>query len=169
MRDLIRLLKTHPGQNLESEPTKFADLRTIFRWLRPKPGDCVFDLGAGFGRVVLYGALVSSARYHAVELTQERCDQIITTVGRLEINSVSVTKADFLDVDLSDASVIYLNNPCYPNKSEEVLSRLQRVDTKCKIVALNGIVRDIRASVRFRELDVDVMSPFKFGAFTLIG
>lgn len=80
--------------------------------------DTVFyDLGSGLGKMVLhigmeYGAKMSTG----IEYSKERCDTSIRLKDEYakEFNNIDFKCGNVLDYDLSDASVIYMDNTVFP-------------------------------------------------------
>ncbi len=106
-------------------PTPFSVARRMLSLIDLKPGELLFDLGCGDGRIVLIAALEFGARAIGVEL-QERLWLLATSrIERLGIeNRVKVLKKNLLDVDLSsaDAVTLYLT----PIGNQRVEPKLER-------------------------------------------
>lgn len=52
--------------------TDYQVTRYLLNKVKPGPQDIVYDLGCGYGRVILYGALTTEARYRGIEIVGER-------------------------------------------------------------------------------------------------
>jgi cyclopropane fatty-acyl-phospholipid synthase-like methyltransferase len=74
-----------------------------------KPGEMLYDLGAGDGRVVITAAQKFKARAVGVELSPELCKRAAAQVKALGLSDqVSIIHADLLTVDLRPADVVTL-------------------------------------------------------------
>ncbi len=74
-----------------------------------KPGETVYDLGCGDGRVVITAARVFKAKGVGVELSKELARQARDQVRALGLmNRVSIVEGDLLEVDLKPADVVTL-------------------------------------------------------------
>jgi tRNA G37 N-methylase Trm5 len=74
-----------------------------------KPGELVYDLGAGDGRIVILAARSFGATAVGVELQESRLKIIAERIRKEKLEqSASVIHGDFLDVDLSKADVVTL-------------------------------------------------------------
>src|SRR5262249_21670381 len=152
MTDLIGWLRRHGGaQHLAFEPASFRDIREIVTALGLGKDDIVYDLGAGYGHFVCYGACVTQARFEAVEIVAPRCGGIERAVARMGLASVRVRQADAETVPLGRASVLFLNSPFFEERAARFLARLVRQGPwrPLRIAAMNNIVRQFRASKRF--------------------
>ncbi len=76
---------------------------------RLKPGETLYDLGSGDGRVVIMAAQKFGAKAIGVELSDELCARARSHVKKLGLaDQVSIVHADLMDVDLSPADVVTL-------------------------------------------------------------
>jgi SAM-dependent methyltransferase len=171
MAELIGSLRRHGAtQHLAFEPASFRDIREIVTALRLARDDIVYDLGAGYGHFVCYGACVTGARFEAIEIVARRCAAIERAVARTGLSSVRVRQADAETVPLRRASVLLLNSPFFSEKAERFLARLGK---QCpwrplRIVAMNNIVRQFRASTLFFEMPTKArIASYRFGVFRL--
>ncbi len=74
-----------------------------------KPGETVFDLGCGDGRVVITAAREFKAKGVGVELSKELARQARDQVRALGLaNRVTIIQGDLLEVDLKPADVVTL-------------------------------------------------------------
>ena len=74
-----------------------------------KPGELVYDLGAGDGRIIILAARSFGATAVGVELQESRLRMVAEGIRREKLEqSASVIHGDFLDVDLSKADVVTL-------------------------------------------------------------
>jgi len=74
-----------------------------------KPGDNVFDLGCGDGRVLITAAQKYRARGVGIELSSNLVRMTNDNVKRLNLdNQVKITQGSLLDMDLQSADVVIL-------------------------------------------------------------
>lgn len=74
-----------------------------------KPGETVYDLGCGDGRILFTAVRRFKAKAVGVELNHKLVDQVRDSVSRQNLqNSISIIEANLLDVDLSSADVVTL-------------------------------------------------------------
>ena len=74
---------------------------------RIRPGETVYDLGSGDGRVLFTAARKYQARAVGVELSPELCKSTSAKIERMGLqNQIKVVHANLLKVDLSPADVV---------------------------------------------------------------
>jgi ubiquinone/menaquinone biosynthesis C-methylase UbiE len=74
---------------------------------RVKPGDMVYDLGSGDGRIVITAAQKFGARAVGVELSGDLCRMTTERVRALGLeDKVKIVHGNLLNVDLSPADVV---------------------------------------------------------------
>jgi len=107
---LYLLWVTIPGlSGLPWIPTRPNRIRRALELAHVSPGEIVYDLGSGDGRVLLLAAREFGAQAIGVEISLLHC-----LVARLKVifggvkNNVSIRWASYYKVDFSDADVIYI-------------------------------------------------------------
>jgi len=74
-----------------------------------KPGETVYDLGAGDGRVVIMAAQEFGAKAVGVELREDLTKQALNRVFELGLmGRVKIFQSDLFKVDVSSADVVFL-------------------------------------------------------------
>ncbi|MGA2310040.1 MAG: methyltransferase domain-containing protein [Candidatus Bathyarchaeia archaeon] len=74
-----------------------------------KPGEVIFDLGAGDGRTVIMAAKDFSARAVGVELREDLVKKALGTVYEQNLQDrITMVNGDMFNVDLTSADVIFL-------------------------------------------------------------
>jgi precorrin-6B methylase 2 len=169
LRDVIGFLKAYGNEHLVFEPASFADIRAIVHTLALTRDDRVYDVGAGYGHFVFYGAGVTQARFVAVELVARRCAAMRRTAALLGAERLTVVDADASTLPMADATVLFLNSPFYPARSGQIARSLTRAAAPgTRIVALNQIVAAFRDTPGLREVETGVQIPsYKFGLFVV--
>jgi len=123
-----------PAENLAPYiPTPHLIVKRMLELGRVKPGDVVYDLGSGDGRIVIMAAQEFGARAVGVEIRRDLCQQAIERIKALGLEDrVTMIQGSALRVDLSPADVVtmYLlttsNERLKPNL-EKYLKRGARV------------------------------------------
>jgi cyclopropane fatty-acyl-phospholipid synthase-like methyltransferase len=74
-----------------------------------KPGETVYDLGCGDGRILITAAKRFSARGVGIEISQKLVDETNRTIRRENLDTqITVQRGHLMDVDLSAADVVTL-------------------------------------------------------------
>jgi ubiquinone/menaquinone biosynthesis C-methylase UbiE len=74
-----------------------------------KPGEVLYDLGCGDGRLIILAAKDIGAKSTGIELREDLVERAKTEIKRLNLeDKVKVIQGNFFDVNLSDANVITL-------------------------------------------------------------
>src|SRR5271170_1972420 len=74
-----------------------------------KPGETLYDLGSGDGRILITAVVRFKAKAVGVEISDNLVDSTNARIRRLGLdNSAQVIHGNFLDVDLSQADVVTL-------------------------------------------------------------
>jgi cyclopropane fatty-acyl-phospholipid synthase-like methyltransferase len=82
---------------------KMLDLSQI------KPGEVLYDLGCGDGRLIILAAKDVGAKSTGIELREDLVERARTEIKRLNLEDrVKVIQGNFFDVNISDANVITL-------------------------------------------------------------
>ena len=105
-------------------PTPYPVCRAFFHATAPQSRDLVVDLGCGSGRLVLYGALCTAARFLGVELIGQRCAAGQRTVARLSLTQVEIVEGNVLDLALEPGTIFYLFRPFSRETEATMMARL---------------------------------------------
>jgi ubiquinone/menaquinone biosynthesis C-methylase UbiE len=82
---------------------KMLDLSQI------KPGEVLYDLGCGDGRLIILAGKDVGAKSTGIELREDLVERARTEIKRLNLeDKVKVIQGNFFDVNISDANVITL-------------------------------------------------------------
>lgn len=88
-------------------PTPQIVVERMLQAARVKPGDMVYDLGSGDGRVVITAAQKFGARAVGVEILPDLCQKAVDKIKALGLEDrVSMIEGSALRVDLSPADVV---------------------------------------------------------------
>jgi predicted RNA methylase len=90
-------------------PTRPARIRLALALAHIRPGDILYDLGSGDGRVLVIAAREFGARAIGIEISPIHCiiARINAFLGGIN-NKVEIRWASFYKVDFSDADVIFV-------------------------------------------------------------
>ncbi len=109
------------------EATSYEYIRWIVRVLEPSEKDVFYDLGAGYGQVVLYTALTTRALCKGIELVPERIQQATAIKQRYAITNAEFIAGNILAQDYSDGTIFFLFNPFHEHTFQQVLKKLQTI------------------------------------------
>lgn len=103
-----------------------------------KPGEVVYDLGSGDGRIVMLAAGKFGARAVGFELEEELVRKSLRKVLELHLEDrVKIVKDDLLNADVGEADVVtmYLS----PGGIQEVKPKLEReLRPRARVVSLGS-------------------------------
>ena len=89
--------------------TPLTVVRRMLTLAEIKPGEIVYDLGCGDGRVVIMAAEKFGARAVGVEMREDLVKQAIGKISELGLNGkVKIVHSDMFKIDLAQADVITL-------------------------------------------------------------
>jgi SAM-dependent methyltransferase len=157
--EYAELQRQHPGESIIGFATDYGQCRTLFRELQLEHDDLFVDLGCGHGRVLLYGALTTGARFRGIELVERRVSQARDAVERLGLEKrVDVHRANALDAELSDATVLYLFRPFSVESEQRMLERLHdEAGRRTFTVVSNRLQPSCFDSARFARREVGTL------------
>ncbi len=123
----------HPNQLAPYVPSPHQIVERMLELAKIKPGEKLYDLGSGDGRVVIAAAQKYEAKAVGIELSNRLVKSSQEEIKRLGLGAnASVVHGDVFDADLSDADVVILylmrdsNNTLKP-KLEKMLKPGARV------------------------------------------
>lgn len=124
------LQKRHPLEELWTRGhvwTPYPKIRAAIRNLDITTHDVLYDLGAGYGRVPLYGALATQAMCKGIELVPARAAVATAAIERLNLDNAAMLVGNVLDQDFTDGTVFYMYAPFSEYTNEEVMKRLRGI------------------------------------------
>jgi len=99
--------RQHPPSLAPFKPTPMATVRRMLETANLQPGEMVFDIGSGDGRIVIMAAETFGARAVGIEIDQALVAQSRRAVAARGLEEkVKIIQANALDVDLSPADVV---------------------------------------------------------------
>jgi len=126
-----------------------------------------YDLGSGYGNIILYGALkYPEAQFKGIEILQERSDVCAALIEKEQIKNASAICGDILKADVSDGNIFYLYNPLFDFQYAELLKKLHQISLTKSIV----VIAESRCSYfdeaswleQYHEKDIDVVRKIKY-------
>lgn len=123
----------HPNQLAPFVPSPYQIVSKMLELAKIKPGEKVYDLGSGDGRVVIFAVQKYDAKAVGIELSPRLVKSSQEEIKRLGLTDrASIVHGDVFDADLGDADVVILylmrdsNNTLKP-KLEKALKPGARV------------------------------------------
>ncbi|RLE94243.1 MAG: hypothetical protein DRN04_04250 [Thermoprotei archaeon] len=90
-------------------PTPEIVVRKMLELAKVKPGEIVYDLGCGDGRIIITAAKDFGAYAVGIEIRKDLVEQCIRKVKELGLEDrVTIIYGNFFEVDISDADVVTL-------------------------------------------------------------
>lgn len=111
-------------------------IRRAFKLAKLKSSDIVYDLGSGDGRVLIIAAKEFGAKGVGIEIDPLRffISTIMIRINRVQ-DRVAVQRKDFFDVNISDATVVFLY--LVPKALERLRSKLlKELKPGTKVISL---------------------------------
>lgn len=124
----------HRGESVANLATPYPICRDVMRTLRLTAEDVVVDLGCAEGRVVLYGALTTPARFIGIELVEARA--MIAAEAARGVDRVTIIAGNALDHDFAVGSVFYLFRPFSEDSEALVMQRFHEQATARRITVV---------------------------------
>lgn len=99
-----------------------------------RPGEIVYDLGCGDGRIPVAAAKKFGVKAWGFDINPVRVKESLETVERGNVkNLVTIKQADVFDLDLSKADVITLY--LLPQLNVKLIPQLEKLKPGCRIVS----------------------------------
>ncbi|MFC1501424.1 tetratricopeptide repeat protein [Elusimicrobiota bacterium] len=120
--------------------TPFGKLRQLFAYLGLSEEDTIYDLGSGFGEVVLWAGLTTKiGRAVGIELVQGRND-IATRVSKfLQLSNTEFVSQDVRQADFWDGTCFFLFDPFSEETRQAVTRKLMEIArTRNIVIAIWG-------------------------------
>ncbi len=90
-------------------PSPEVVVRRMLQLAEVKPGEVVYDLGCGDGRILIMAAKEFGAYAVGIEIRRDLYEKCLQNVRAAGVEDrVKVINANFFDVDISDADVVTL-------------------------------------------------------------
>lgn len=90
-------------------PTPEGVVRRMLELAEVKPGELVYDLGCGDGRILIIAATEFGARAVGVEIRKDLVEKCVRRVKELGLeDKITIIHGNFFNIDISDADVVTL-------------------------------------------------------------
>jgi hypothetical protein len=126
-----------------------------------------YDLGSGYGKVLLYGAVnFPNSTFKGIEILPERNKVCLEMIEKFRLTNVQVSCTDILTADLIDGDVFYIYNSLFDFQYGQLLDKLKAIaNTKpIKIIAESRVaVFDNQDWLNvYHTHDLDILRKIKF-------
>jgi tRNA G37 N-methylase Trm5 len=159
----------HPNQLAPFVPSPLQIVERMLEVAKLKPGEKVYDLGSGDGRVVIAAAQKYDVKAVGIEISSRLVKQSQEEIKRLGLEEkASVEHGDVFDADLKDADVVILyllrdsNNTLKPKLEKSLKPGTRVVSHDYEIAGWKPIAEErIEAHKRQHRIYVYRMPPEK--------
>lgn len=115
-------------------PTPMAAVERMIEMAEIKPGNVVYDLGCGDGRIVVAAAKLHGVKAVGVDISAERVAESRERARAAEVEAlVEIRQADIFDLDLDSADVVFLY--LTPRLNERLMPQLRRLKPGARIIS----------------------------------
>jgi Cyclopropane fatty acid synthase and related methyltransferases len=115
-------------------PTPMAAVKRMLELAEIQPGDLVYDLGCGDGRIVVAAAVRHGVKAVGVEINPERVAESRERARAAGVESlVEIRQADIFDLNLDQADVVFLY--LTPRLNERLMPQLRRLKRGARIIS----------------------------------
>lgn len=123
------------GEQVGYENTPYNIIKRFLKLVQPREGDVVYDLGCGFGDVVIMGALTHpTATFKGIEFVSGRVQDANEVRERLGLENAQIIHGNVRDVDFSDGNIFYMFNPFTHETLSVVIGKLEARARKGRIL-----------------------------------
>ncbi|MDX1608090.1 MAG: methyltransferase domain-containing protein [Candidatus Spechtbacterales bacterium] len=152
----------HRHESIRHAPTHYSKIQMMLNILRPDKNDVFYDLGSGYGRVVLYTALMTRAQCFGVELIEDRLQKGREAARKLKLKNAEFLSGNVLDQNLNIANIFFLFNPFKGSVLTKVVEKLKDISDEKKITVIIWGGREMFFTNR-NWLEVRTKIPIKHG------
>ena len=115
-------------------PTPLSAVARMVEMAEISPGESVYDLGCGDGRIVIAAAKQQKIKAVGVDIDPERVAESRENVRAAGLeSSVEIRQADVFDLDLSDADVVFLY--LTPRLNARLMPQLRKLKPGARIIS----------------------------------
>ena len=115
-------------------PTPPGAVERMIEMAELEPGDVVYDLGCGDGRIVVAAARRQRVKAIGVDISPERVAESRENVRAAGLeSSVEIRQADVFALDLRDADVVFLY--LTPRLNERLMPQLRQLKPAARIIS----------------------------------
>jgi len=122
-----------------------------------------YDLGSGFGKIVFHvGIMCNAKKSCGIEYSEKRYEQSVKLLEKYNYENVVFINDNFLNVDLSDATVIYLDNTLFPTNIDNQI--YNKIPKNC-IVFSRKMLR--QSKINNELIKENTLVPTNYGTFQI--
>jgi SAM-dependent methyltransferase len=127
-----------------------------------------YDLGCGTGKIVYHvGIKYKVKKACGIEFSKERCliANKIKEKYKVDSNNISVINANILDCDISDATVIYIDNTLFPKNINRKIYEM--IPDDCLVITRAKLVSDMNQSDIIKKNLLTINAITEYGGSSL--
>jgi len=126
-----------------------------------------YDLGSGYGNIILYGAVkYPEAKFIGIEILEERNQVCMDLIEKEKIPNVTAITGDILKTNISDGTVFYLYNPLFNFQYKTLLDKLYQISLNKNIVVIAesrcNFFDEAHWLEQYHLKDIDVIRKIKY-------
>lgn len=128
-----------------------------------------YDLGSGYGKVILYGACqYPKVQFKGIEIIEERNKVCNELIDQLNLTNIQTYCTDLFEMDCSDGDIFYIFNPLHESLYERLIQKLAVIAKNKNITVIAESKCDVFDRVswlsNYKTLDtnIDVRKKVKF-------
>lgn len=124
-------------------PTPYEVVEKMFELADIRPGEVVYDLGCGDGRIPCMAAKKFGVRTFGFDIDPVRVRESLDNVKKYKVeNLVTIKEQDIFELDLSKADVITLY--LLPRLNVKLIPQLDKLKPGCRIVSHDFNMEGVR-------------------------
>lgn len=124
-------------------PTPYEVVDKMFELADVRPGEIVYDLGCGDGRIPVMAAKKFGVRSFGFDINPVRVNESLDNVKKNRVeNLVTIKQQDIFELDLSKADVITLY--LLPRLNVKLIPQLDKLKPGCRIVSHDFNMEGVR-------------------------
>jgi SAM-dependent methyltransferase len=131
--DCLKMIREFPSERLTYSATPYDVIRNVMKVLNPNSRDTFYDLGAGYGRVLFYGALIGDSTFRGIELVPDRVEEANRIKDQLALKRLDFRLGNAQDLRFADGNLFFLFNPFFLEVLRIVSGRLFRIARRRRI------------------------------------
>lgn len=155
--DMRGLEEKYGHEQYPYQGTPYELIRTFLKDLNLSLDDVLYDLGCGYGRIPLYGAMTTPAQYRGIEIVPERVVEATAVKDKFKLDNVEFRQGNVLEQNYADGSVFFLFNPFTHETLEQVGKKLEELSKtkKIKVVSLGPSTSYFQSRDWLRPVELD--------------
>ncbi len=161
------LYSRHGREQVFYQGTPYDLIRDFLKELHLTEEDTLYDLGCGYGRIPLYGAMTTPATFKGIEIISERVADANALKERFKLDNVLFQEGNVLEQDYSDGTVFFLFNPFEMSTLERVNEQLQKIakTKKIRVVSVGPSTRFFKSQSWIEPLPSKINHPWNLSIF----